>query len=172
MFLLGDVNSIYEDLQKILFQIDADPKHVGVKPFADISSESDFKNECEVLIMLGAVFRLEKIHLSEDNVWFIDLTLASSNDYQLTIPVEHGEQTNLFSFGKLLHQMNKFDEAGKYYQRLLIEFSNDSYQTSLCYYHIGRVYSGRRKYKYAIRWYKKSLKLQIFIENKRTIDKR
>lgn len=164
LFLLGDNNSAYEDLQKILFEIDADPNHAGVKPFADISSKSDFSNECEVLIILGAVFRLEKIYLNENNIWIIDVTLASCDDYQLKIPIDqikqenHDEKTNLFSFGKLLHQMNKFDEAEKYYRRLLKEFANDSNQTSLCYYHIGRVYSGRGKYKHGILWYEKSLK--------------
>ena len=173
LFLLGDLKSVYDDFhQKVLFQIDADPTHAGVKAFADISVESDFKNECEVLIMLGAVFRLENIYSTEQNIWIIDLTLTNCDDCQLKNPIDPTKDIDLFTFGKLLHQMNKFDEAGKYYQRLLIEFSNNSYQTSLCYYHIGRVYSGRRKYKYAIRWYKKSLKLQIFIENKRTIDKR
>ena len=162
LFLLGDLKSVYDDFhQKVLFQIDADPTHAGVKAFADISVESDFKNECEVLIMLGAVFRLENIYSTEQNIWIIDLTLTNCDDCQLKNPIDPTKDIDLFTFGKLLHQMNKFDEAEKYFRRLLKEFANDVNQTSLCYYHIGRVYSSRRKPKDAIIWYDKTLKTMM-----------
>jgi tetratricopeptide (TPR) repeat protein len=166
IFLLGDTKSIDEDLERVLFEIDANPEHIGVKPFADISSKSYFPNESEILIMSGAIFRLNNILLNEENIWIINLSLCSDQDYnlksqidQITREYNNNQEINLFSFGRILHQMNKFDEAAKYYRRLLTEFSNDYKQTGLCCYHLGRVYSGKGNYEDSIQWYKKSLEI-------------
>ena len=43
-------------LQRVLFDINADPQVATNKPFADVSSHSDFASESEVLFMLGSVF--------------------------------------------------------------------------------------------------------------------
>jgi hypothetical protein len=59
-FLLGDINSLV-DLEPVLFEIDADPKIVTSKSFADISKHSHFTEESEVLFMLGSIFRLQSI---------------------------------------------------------------------------------------------------------------
>jgi len=167
LFLLGDVKSIHDDLHRVLFEINADPNHIGVKPFADISSKSYFTNEFEVLIMLGAIFRLNNIYLNEENIWIINLLLCSDQDYDLKFRIDQikrkydDHDTNLFSFGRILHQMNKYTDAEKYYRRLLTEFSDDYKQTGLCYYQLGRVYSGRGKYDESIKWYEKSLKIMM-----------
>ena len=54
-------SEITGDLCRVLFVIDADPQVVKSKPFADISSLSEFNNECEVLFMIGSIFRLIQI---------------------------------------------------------------------------------------------------------------
>ncbi|CAF0895731.1 unnamed protein product [Rotaria sp. Silwood1] len=167
IFCLGDVNSIHNDLQRVLFEIDANPDHVGIKLFADISSKSYFPNECEVLIMLGAIFRLNNIILNEDNIWVCHLSLCSDQDSDLKSRINQikreyiDQQNTIFSLGNILHQMKKYDDAEKYYRRLLTEFLNDHKQTGLCYYHLGRVYSGRNNYEHSIKWYEKSLKIMM-----------
>ena len=167
IFLLGDTNSIHDDLERVLFEIDANPNHIGTKPFADISSKSCFPNECEILIMLGAIFRINKVALNEKNIWIIHLSLCSDQDRDLKYRIDqiknehNGQEINLFSFGRILQQMNKFDQAEKYYRRLLTEFSTDYKQTGLCYYHLGRVYSGKENYEDSLKWYEKSLKIMM-----------
>ncbi|CAF0854292.1 unnamed protein product [Rotaria sordida] len=167
IFLMGDVNSIHNGLQRVLFEIDANPNHIGIKPFADISSRSYFPNECEVLITLGAIFRLNNIILNEENIWVIHLSLCSDQDNDLKYRIDqikrqyNDQENNVFSFGSILHQMKKYDDAEKYYRRLLTEFSDDYKQTGLCYYHLGRVYSGKGNYKDSIKWYEKSLKIMM-----------
>jgi tetratricopeptide (TPR) repeat protein len=167
IFLLGDTKSIRDDLQRVLFEIDADPSHAGIKPFADISSKSYFPNECEILIMSGAIFRLNGIILNEENIWIINLTLSSDQDEELKSRIDqikgeyNNQEINLFSFGKILHKMNKYDDAAKYYRRLLTEFSNDYKQTGLCCYHLGRVHSAKGNYEDSMKWYKKSLEIMM-----------
>jgi len=58
--LLNSLN-ISNDLCPVLFIVDADPRVVTSKTFADISAFSDFSNESEVLFMIGCVFRLTDI---------------------------------------------------------------------------------------------------------------
>lgn len=60
-----DESSSQSKLQRVLFEIDADPGRDGVKSFADISSLSYFKEEKEVLMMLGSIYRLTEIFLGE-----------------------------------------------------------------------------------------------------------
>ena len=65
LFFLGDTTSLI-DLERVLFEIDADPKMVTTKPFADISKYSDFTDESEVLFMIGSIFRLKSINCNDD----------------------------------------------------------------------------------------------------------
>ena len=51
-------SDVSTDLHRVLFDIDADPRVVRSKPFADISPFSEFGNEQEILFMIGSVFRL------------------------------------------------------------------------------------------------------------------
>jgi tetratricopeptide (TPR) repeat protein len=108
-----------DDLKRVLFEIDADPKLNNTKPFANITSFSYFPNEEEVLMMLGSIFRLVNIHSDDGRVWIIKMTLCSDNDHDL-MPIfdklkkrlEPGE-TSLYSFGQVLRGMGKFNAAEK-----------------------------------------------------------
>lgn len=55
LFFLGD-STIINNLQRILFEIDADPHLDGIKPFANISLVSYCPDEEEILMMIGSVF--------------------------------------------------------------------------------------------------------------------
>ncbi|CAF4989686.1 unnamed protein product, partial [Rotaria socialis] len=64
-----DLSDASGDLERILFEINADPKIVTTKPFADISKHSEFSDEAEVLFMIGSIFRLKSIKRDENQVW-------------------------------------------------------------------------------------------------------
>ena len=59
LFLLGDPGSFIES-ERVLFEIEADPRKASSKPFSDISRFSEFKQEAEVLFMLGSIFPCQK----------------------------------------------------------------------------------------------------------------
>src|SRR6202012_2648822 len=110
--------------ERVLFEIDAYPKLADEKPFADISTCSYFPEESEVLFMLGSIFRLSKIYRNDNRIWIIDMTLSNGNDHDLKPIFEHmknqhsQDRTDLLSFGHVLRDMGKFDEAESYYRRL------------------------------------------------------
>ncbi|CAF4042467.1 unnamed protein product, partial [Adineta steineri] len=120
------------NLERVLFEIDADPKVVTAKPFADISRLSHFAVESEVLFMLGSIFRIESINCTGNQLWIIHMSLCHEDDHDLKEVLEYMkkqngiEQTNLCIWSKILLKMGKFDLAKKYYIRCVNElFDND-----------------------------------------------
>ena len=115
-----------DNMRAILFEIEVDPR-LRTKAFADINQISYFENEDEVLVMLGALFRIEKVQEHEnDGIWIARVSLASEDDYHLKEIFAHmkgkiGTDTNLDSLGKLLLRMGENDKARKCYRRMLEE---------------------------------------------------
>ncbi|UJR19735.1 hypothetical protein I4U23_022869 [Adineta vaga] len=163
-FYLGE-SIVNDDLQRVLFEIDADCTKEGVKPFANISLLSNFpQEEEEVLMMLGSIFRLNNISYDETQGWIIRMTLRSDNDHDLKTIFDHmknqlagGGETNLPSFGHVLRDMGKFDDANKYYHRLLNELPNDHADIEICYHALGRVAHEKGDYDSSLEWHEKSL---------------
>ncbi|CAF1431777.1 unnamed protein product [Adineta ricciae] len=120
--------------ERVLFQIDADPT-ISTKPFADITQRSHFCNEKEVLIMLGSIFRIiDSLH--------------------------GGGEKNLLSFGNVLAEMGRFDEAEKYYFRLLKHLSADNPDTARCYHGLGNIADEKEDYDASLEWHQKSLQIR------------
>jgi tetratricopeptide (TPR) repeat protein len=114
------------DLLPIIFEIEINPR-LRTKAFADVTQLSFFKSEDEVLIMLGALFRIEEvIYDSDDQMWIARLSLASEDDFNLKEIFSHikgkiGHNTSLDSLGKLLIRMGENEKALKCYERMLKE---------------------------------------------------
>ncbi|CAF4397030.1 unnamed protein product, partial [Adineta steineri] len=73
-----------DNTQKVLFEIDADPRLDSIKPFANITQHSYFPNEEEILFMIGSIFKINEIKHDDNNgIWNIQLVLCSNNDHQL-----------------------------------------------------------------------------------------
>jgi tetratricopeptide (TPR) repeat protein len=114
------------NMQPIIFEIKIDPR-LRTKAFADINKISYFEEENEVLIMIGALFRIEKVTKDEkDGIWLARVSLANEDDYDLKEIFTHmkgkiGDDTNLDSLGKLLLRMGENEKARKCYKRMLDE---------------------------------------------------
>ncbi|CAF1200306.1 unnamed protein product [Adineta steineri] len=152
-------------LQRILFEIDADPCRNDIKPFANISSFSYFPTEDEILMMLGSVFRVNNLYLDEDQIWIMNITLCSDNDHDLKLIVDcmknqyGSEQTRLLLFGHVLVDMAYFDDAEKYYHRLLKDLSSDDKDICNCYHALGKVTCEKGNYDASLIWLYKSLEI-------------
>ena len=163
LFLLGD-SSVAIDLERVLFEIDADPKKIISKSFADIRDQSEFPDESEILFMLGSIFRLESVSRNDDNtVWIIRMTLCSDDEHELKQvlmymkeQIGNGE-TNLRTLGKILSDMGKFDLAEKYFTRLLKQVLPDDPLLGDLYEELGKVTSQNGDYDMSMQWHQKSL---------------
>ena len=157
---------ITNDLCRILFVIHADPRVVKSKPFADISSLSAFSNECEVLFMIGSIFRLTKIEETKDkDIVTIYMELCGDDEHDLKELFDHmkkelgggSQEVNLHSFGQVLRQMGKYDLAEKIYHRLLAELPPNDPSLSGLYYDLGLVTFEKAAYDSSLEWFQKSL---------------
>ena len=149
------------DCESILFIIDADPLLKGIRPFSQITEQSYFPEEEEILFMLGSIFHLIGIDHDENDLWIIRMNLCSNEQHQLKeifdyMRKEYGEnQTNLLSFGKLLWTMGKYHQAEKYFLQLSEEDSLRSY----CYRALGNVADDQGNYDESLVWHFKAIDL-------------
>ncbi|CAF0955600.1 unnamed protein product [Rotaria sordida] len=115
-----------DNLQQIIFEIEIDPR-LETKAFADITQISYFQKEDEILIMLGALFRIEQVNEDKkERIWVARVSLASEDDYHLKETFSYmkntiGDDTDLDSLGKILLKMGEYEQARKCYRRMLDE---------------------------------------------------
>ncbi|CAM4840345.1 unnamed protein product, partial [Rotaria magnacalcarata] len=155
------------NLEPVLFQIDADPKIVTTKPFANISACSEFSGESEVIFMLGSIFRLKSVdHNNDDQVWIIQMSLCSENEHQLKYVLMNMRQqfgsgeTNLHTFGKVLWEMGKFDLAEKYFLRMLEQLSPNDPLLADLYQDLGKLASYAGDLDKSMEWRQKAIALK------------
>jgi tetratricopeptide (TPR) repeat protein len=137
----------------------------GLKPFADISKFSYFKDEDEILMMLGSVFRLNKIYLHHDQIWRIQMTLCSDNVGDLKKTFNHMEvqygvmDTRLLLFANVLIDMSHFDAAGEYLRRLLKQLPYEHRDIPKCYHALGKVSCEKGDYKLSLDYFTEARKI-------------
>ena len=163
-----------DDLHPVLFIIEANPSRPGTKPFADIHRFSQFDQEKEYLMMIGSVFRLDRVECDAKQRWTIFMTLCSDKDHDLQSIVHHmtnqyGKgQTRLLVFGHVLVDMARFNEAEDYYRRLLEELKDDdSEDRSHCYHALSKIALEKGDYPSSLAQLKKSMELT---ESRSTVD--
>jgi tetratricopeptide (TPR) repeat protein len=162
LFFVDDSN-VSNDLERVFFEIDADPCLENIKPFSNITSHSYFANEAEVLFMIGSIFQLIRVYHNQDGIWIVQMKLCTSNDHQLTSLVEHlrneykDEENTLMSFGDVLLKMGKFDDAEKYYHLFLDKLSPDDNCIARCYHALGKVASKKDDLELSFNWLYKAL---------------
>ena len=167
LFLLTDA-SPSDDLERVLFEIEADPRLPGTKPFADITFLSSFPDEQETLFMLGSIFRMRSLSLDDDGIWIVRLTLCSELDHDLKPIINYlktryiEKETNLLSLGNLLLDMGRYDEAEKYFRRFINNTSlDDPNLSAFCLHLLGMVDMKRGDHELSLRWFNKSLNIKM-----------
>ncbi|CAF1155980.1 unnamed protein product [Didymodactylos carnosus] len=81
--VLTDLSNINpaDDLQRVLFEINADPRVVTTKPFAKITPHGAVGTEAEVFFMLGSIIRLTSIRRDEDQICIIQMVLCGGDEH-------------------------------------------------------------------------------------------
>jgi tetratricopeptide (TPR) repeat protein len=170
-------SDISNDLERVFFEIDADPQLKNIKPFSNITSYSHFSNEKEVLFMIGSIFQLVHVDCDQNGIWIVRMNLCTSNNRQLKSLLEHLKseyddgENNLISFGDVLLKMDKFNDAQKYYQRCVQELSSNLKSIARCYHSRGVVAMRKNNLDSSLKWLNKSLqiKLQAFKSDDLTV---
>ncbi|CAF4427999.1 unnamed protein product [Rotaria magnacalcarata] len=156
-----------DNLEPVLFEIDANPTLVTSKPFADVSAYSEFTDESEVLFMLGSIFHLKSVRRSSNGqVWIVRMTLCSDDQHDLKqVLLDMKDQflsseVNLQTLGKLLWEMGKHDLAEKYFMRFLEQLSPDDPLLGDLYHDLGRLASNAGNLDKSMEWRQKAIALK------------
>lgn len=168
LFLLGDAKIPYDNLKRVLFEIEADPQQAGSKYFADITCESFFTDEEEILIMFGSIFRIQKVACDKDGIWIIKIVLCTNSDEELKVTYnylkkEYGggdEETDLLCAGTVIRRMGHSDRAEKYFLRLLNQLPHDHHYLSSCYYNLAVVANDKGAYDTSLELHHRSLDIK------------
>jgi hypothetical protein len=56
------------ELDKVFFEINADPRIENIKPFSNITSHSFYPNEEEILFMIGSIFRIIDVKRDDERI--------------------------------------------------------------------------------------------------------
>lgn len=158
-----------KSFKKILFKIDADPRLLKIKPFANITVHSQILDEDEILFSLGSIFLLDSIQRSKNDIYTIRLILSSDDNSQLKpifdhIKHQYGENDiNLLSFGNALRRMGNLDDAEKCYQRLLNDTLYNQDLISRSYHHLGRIAEAKGDYDISLDYLHQSLEIKLKI---------
>jgi hypothetical protein len=153
------------DIEKVFFEIEADPRLRNIRPFSNIQAHSYVPKAREILFMVGSIFRIDKIERDNDKIWNVRLILCSINDKQLKSFFQHMKnelgtgKTSLLRFGHILRQMNKLTNSEKYYRRYLNQLPNNHPDIPNCYNALGIVAESKKNFVSSLKWYKKSLKI-------------
>ncbi|CAF4314966.1 unnamed protein product, partial [Adineta steineri] len=151
-----------DTLERVLFEITADPKVVKTKPFASINKISQFPQEEEVLFMLGSIFRINSIKLGNDKIWNIKMSLCSDDEHSLKPILERmkkqigTQKTTLYVLGKVLWMMGKFDLAKKYYNRCINQLSERDPSRLAAYEDLAIIASMQNNYDESIYWHQRT----------------
>ncbi|CAF3360844.1 unnamed protein product [Rotaria sp. Silwood2] len=177
-FLLASTNqeSVINDLeettpsnpiQKVLFEIEADPGEDISIPFADINFDNDQNDEKNILFMVGSIFRLISISYDKNKRCIIKLKLCNDNEPDLkqifeNIRKEYGYgETNLLALGMILRDMNKFYLAEKYLIRMLKQLPHNDPLLDALYPSLGLLAKDKDDYDKCLYWYRKALKIYM-----------
>jgi tetratricopeptide (TPR) repeat protein len=163
---LKEFSWIEQDMSRVLFEIDIDPRCTPRKAFANVTPFSYFKGEQEILFMLGSIFRLVELSVDGNQVWIARLTLCNDQQEELK-NIEHFQhlrqnrnELDPLAFGHLLMEMKIFDQAEKYFSHLLDGLADDEPKMIVCYDALGQIAAENEEYDASVRWYHKALEMK------------
>lgn len=165
VFWLGDMSQ-RTALKRVVFEIEINSDQRNTRPYADISNDSEFFPEAEVLFMIRSIFRINSICPEGEHLSIIRMSVCSDDEHELDNVVspmknQNGNgETNLLTLGKLLSRMGKFELAEKYFLRFKEQLPTDHPILETLYEDIATMFSQRSNYNMSIHWQKKAQKLK------------
>ncbi|CAF0860445.1 unnamed protein product [Adineta steineri] len=165
------IESERDDLCRVLFEIRIDPcVSYDTKPFANISLQSQFIDEQEVLFMIATIFRLVDIY-QENEINIIQMELSNGNyDYDTKRLFEHmqkesEEYDERLSLGHILRAAGLYHSAEQFYNRVLNELPDDHPLIADIWSSIGLLKKEQGGIEFSSKWFNASMKKYEQIED-------
>ncbi|CAM4915423.1 unnamed protein product [Rotaria socialis] len=157
----------FDDMESILFEIELNYRIPTSTPFADISEQSQFDLEEEILLSMGSVFRIRSLTVTSEKNWNIKLIQTSDEDQQLKLLYQWLDQA-IFQVKHLYTKLSSlmlfiydYDKAEFFLRKVLSlpDFNGDIEKIGATSSIFGEIYFHQKKYEQAILLYQKTIEL-------------
>lgn len=168
IFYLSNMD-IRKNFEKVLFEIYIDPEIDSTKVLCELTPFSGLFDDEKVILTSGLIFHLIDMYLEDYGklkIWIIRLKLSTKKHRQLkslfnTIKDQYNfENMELLSLGNVLRKRCEFDQAEKFYLRILKELPKDHSSLADCYYGLALIFDIKGDYTSSLNWHEKSLTLK------------
>jgi tetratricopeptide (TPR) repeat protein len=155
-----------DEIHFVLFEINIDQDLSLNTVLADISGQSFFPDEKEVLFDLGTTFEIEEIKYDDEHhFWLIQMRpsvkgLQLCQEYEAYIHQQIAELTPTLLFGMLLIDMGTYDRSTAYFEQLLARMPYDHEDRSKVYCNVARAYRFTDQFEKALEFLHSAEKLQ------------
>ncbi|CAF1054304.1 unnamed protein product [Adineta ricciae] len=156
---------ISSDLHRVLFVIDANPKVVTFKPFADISEFSNYKGEREILFMIECIFLLVDIHLLSlakvlHNMGRIDLAERMLKRLLSELPSNDPSLQRVYwPRGLVTKDKGDYDDSQEWFNKVLELYIIVS--VAMSYNNMGLVYTVIEEHDLAMEHHNRAVKIRL-----------
>ncbi|CAF0791750.1 unnamed protein product [Rotaria sordida] len=154
MFASNETNVTDDSGISVMFEIDIDNDTNVIA--ADVSQNSQFPEEEEILFDIDSTFEILEVNVDEDKKLCTIHMRTSSYGSELTSEYLRYNETELgrlsveFLFGRLIADMGEFDKSIEYFDRLI---DKENIDQSYVRIHLGRAYVLKDDYDNAYKYY-------------------
>ena len=147
-----------EQMQYVFFEIDISEDRSSDLIWADVSSQSVFPDEEEILFDFGTTFEIANINYDcKHYFWYIQMRSSTEvahrkREYEKHVREQMKETSPTLLFGILLFDMGEYEQSSKYLQHLLDQMSNDYEDRANVFYSIARIYRFTSRYEKALEY--------------------
>jgi len=155
-----------DKFHNVLFEIIFDSNHLSDIIVADISSQSIFPTEGEILFDTGTTFEIISVNYDDEHqLWHIQMQTSKKvipiyREYQNYVGKLMKETNVNVLFGILLTDMGEYTKTFNYFQRLLARISDDHEDRANIYYSMSRVHRFKGEYAAALQLLQQAERLQ------------
>lgn len=160
-------NNNNNNFERVLLEIDADPRIIGSKPFVQTDSLNHSDETNEVLFMFGSIFLINNITCGNDGLYTIELTLYSDNDHEFKQVFDDMKkkyntgEINLLTFAKVLKDLDRFNEAEEYTNLYIDGLPSEHEDIAQCYDLLGSLNLSKADFETSLMWYNKALEFRM-----------
>ena len=153
--------------ERVLIEIDADPRVGGSRPFVQLHSLSFAEDKNEVLFAFGSIFLLNNIQCGNDGIYRIELTLYTDADHELNPMFDELRATHLrpnfdlLDFAQVLTNFDRLNEAESYVQNQLEKLSKEHPDVSRCYRILGSIALADNQFETSLVWLQQALEFDL-----------
>ena len=158
---------IDDQYERVLIEIDADPRVNASRPFVQMNSLNFAEDQNEVLFSFGSIFLLNDVRCGNDGIYRIELTLYTDVDHEFKtmfndLRTTYSSSTlDLLDFAQILTNFDRLNDAEHYLKEQMKKMPKDHPDTSRAYRIYGSIALAENHFDSSLNWFRKALEFDL-----------